>query len=144
MECRGSNRVDALIQTTEFFYLAGVICFGLFYMYADDEQRVVEYVLSVQKQFQVDVEASKETLTLDALPQCEAINPNPATQPPKTLQRVMSLDSLRMAGEGVGHVLRRMKNAIKGREVRSLRNSVASNRGHEDDHLEEAPLLLKD
>lgn len=33
MDSRGSNRVDALIRTTEFFYLAGVICFGLFYTY---------------------------------------------------------------------------------------------------------------
>lgn len=143
MDSRGSNRVDALIRTTEFFYLAGVICFGLFYTYADDEQRVMEYVLAVQKQFQVDVESAKEALTLSALPHCEAISPDPA-QSPKAMQRVMSLDSLRMAGVGVGHVLRRMKNAIKGREVRSLRNSAASNRGHEDDHLEEAPLLLKD
>lgn len=142
MDSRGSNRVDALIRTTEFFYLAGVICFGLFYTYADDEQRVMEYVLAVQKQFQVDVESAKEALTLDTLPHCEAISPDPAMQS-KAMQRVMSLDSLRMAGEGVGHVLRRMKNAIKGREVRSLRNSAASNCGHEDDHLEEAPLLLK-
>ena len=103
----------------------------------------MEYVLAVQKQFQVDVESAKEALTLDTLPHCEAISPDPAMQS-KAMQRVMSLDSLRMAGEGVGHVWRRMKNAIKGREVRSLRNSAASNRGHEDDHLEEAPLLLKD
>ena len=149
------NRIDSLIMTTEYFYIAGIICFVLFYTYADDEQAVLEYIASIQKQLQhTDVEVahiepvSSETPLFDMLPNCESISPDPASLSPtvstNSLQRVVSIESFRAASEGVGSVLRRVKNVISGMDTRSLRNSLVEAGGvHGEDHLEEAPLLVK-
>ena len=142
-------------MTTEYFYIAGIICFVLFYTYADDEQAVLEYIASIQKQLQhTDVEVahiepvSSETPLFDMLPNCESITPEPASLSPtvstNSLQRVVSIESFRAASEGVGSVLRRVKNVISGMDTRSLRNSLVEAGGvHGEDHLEEAPLLVK-
>ena len=76
-------------MTTEYFYIAGIICFVLFYTYADDEQAVLEYIASIQKQLQhTDVEVahiepvSSETPLFDMLPNCESISQHPASFSP--------------------------------------------------------------
>ena len=142
-------------MTTEYFYIAGIICFVLFYTYVDDEQAVLEYIASIQKQLQhTDVEVahiepvSSETPLFDMLPNCESISPDPASLSPtvstNSLQRVVSIESFRAASEGVGSVLRRVKTVISGMDTRSLRNSLVEAGGvHGEDHLEEAPLLVK-
>lgn len=91
---------------------------------------------------------SSETPLFDMLPNCESISPDPASLSPtvstNSLQRVVSIESFRAASEGVGSVLRRVKNVISGMDTRSLRNSLVEAGGvHGEDHLEEAPLLVK-
>lgn len=102
----------------------------------------MEYVLAVQKQFQVDVESAKEALTLSALPHAERSDRTRAVAEGDANESCLWTRCEWLEWES--DTYEEDEDAIKGREMRSLRNSAASNRGHEDDHLEEAPLLLKD
>ena len=147
MNGRTQSRLEAVIVTSEFFYVAAAFCFLMYFTYSKDEYSVQDYINSARKQLEPTAaeltsldRSLRHSLQLNHLSQVEDISPEPNLPPP--LSRSLSLQSVSL-GEGVNGVFKRvMQTAISG--IDGLRLSAKNSLTKDVDVIgEEAPLLNK-